>query len=338
LITALGTGIGQGEGEFDIAKLRYHKVVIMTDADVDGAHIRTLLLTFFFRKMPEIIQRGNLYIAQPPLYKVKKGKSEFYVKDDKSLQNYLIEECLENSNLVSKSGTNVSVTDSKRLILQMQKWSNVFRALSRKGDSRVLMNLLLEGFIKEDVLKSQPALQKAADSVGEFLSLHYPNGSGSIEQELIEDPEHSGYYRLILKTVFEGARFRTEFNKELLDNPDIAEILRLSSFVAELGGRPFNLKTGDRNKIFDSPEKLVSTILESGKEKLSIQRYKGLGEMNPEQLWETTMDPKQRTLLQVSVDDAAGADAIFSVLMGDNVEPRRDFIEKNALRVRNLDI
>ncbi|MBS1986170.1 MAG: DNA topoisomerase (ATP-hydrolyzing) subunit B [Bdellovibrionales bacterium] len=338
LITALGTGIGQGEGDFDISKLRYHKIIIMTDADVDGAHIRTLLLTFFFRKMPEIIDRGHLYIAQPPLYRVKKGKSEFYVKDDKTLQSYLIEESLDESVLVNQAGSVISKQDSKRFIFQMQKWSNVFRVLARKGDERVLRHLILENFAEEEILKSKSALESVVKSTSEYLALHYPNGTPSVQASIDADPEHSGYFKLLINTSFEGARYKTELSKGLLDNPDMAEILRLSSFVKELGGRPFTLRSGDKNAIFDDPEKLVSTILSGGKEKLSIQRYKGLGEMNPEQLWETTMDPTKRSFLQVTVDDAPSADEIFSILMGDNVEPRRDFIEKNALRVRNLDV
>lgn len=338
LITALGTGVGQGEQDFEISKLRYHKVVIMTDADVDGAHIRTLLLTFFFRKMPEIIARGHLYIAQPPLYKVKKGKTEFYVKDDKTLQSYLIEESLENSVLVTTSGTAISKSDSKRMILQMQKWGNVFRVLARKGDPRVLRHLVLENLVNDAVLKSEAGLTEIVKSVSEFLNLHHPNGANPVTHQIQPDSEHAGFFKLFMNTSSDGARFRTEVSKDLLDNPDMAEILRLSTFVKELGGRPFHMKSVDKNAIFDDPDKLVSTIMDAGKEKLSIQRYKGLGEMNPEQLWETTMDPTKRTFLQVTVDDAAAADEIFSVLMGDSVEPRRDFIEKNALRVRNLDV
>jgi DNA gyrase subunit B len=338
LISALGTGVGHGENDFEISKLRYHKIVIMTDADVDGAHIRTLLLTFFFRRMPMIIEKGHLYIAQPPLYRVKKGKTEFYVKDDKILQSYLIEECLDNALLISKSGTTISKQDSKRLILQMQKWGNVFRVLTRKGDPRILRHLILEDFVTEENLKSDENLAKVKSSVEEFLTLHHPGKNSVMHADILPDAEHTGYFKLTLHTSFEGARFRTELSKDLFENPDMAEAVRLSSFVKELGGRPFTLGADDKKSIFDDPEKLVSTIMQGGKEKLQIQRYKGLGEMNPEQLWETTMDPAKRTFLQVTVDDAAAADEIFSILMGDNVEPRRDFIEKNALRVRNLDI
>ncbi len=338
LITALGTGVGHGEGDFDIAKLRYHKIVIMTDADVDGAHIRTLLLTFFYRKMPAIIERGNLYIAQPPLYKVKKGKLEFYVKDDKALQNYLIEESLENGQLKTHAGTSLPKADSKRLISQMQKYGNVFKVLGRRGDARLMQNLILDGHITEEALKSESKLQVIAETLQASISGKYKNGSSFFQHHIEAEKEHAGYFRLVMDTSLDGARFRTELSKDLLEHPDMEEAVRLSSFVKELGGRPFVLVHGEEAQAFEDPEALVSHVMDAGKEKLSIQRYKGLGEMNPEQLWETTMDPTKRTFLQVGVDDAAAADEIFSILMGDHVEPRREFIEKNALRVRNLDV
>jgi DNA gyrase subunit B len=338
LITALGTGIGSGEGDFDISKLRYHKIVIMTDADVDGAHIRTLLLTFFFRKMPIIIERGYLYIAQPPLYKVKKGKTEFYVKDDKALQSHLIEESLENSALLSVHGTPFSTLDSKRLILQMMKFNNAFKIIAKKGDSRVLQHLVLSFDLNPESLTKKDDLEAWGQSVKNFIQTQYTNGSSEISYDIVPDSEHSGHFKIQFLTRTGGARFKTEVSKDLFENPDMIESLKLQSFVKEIGGKPFKLKGPDSVKTFQDPESLVSFVMESGKEKFSIQRYKGLGEMNPEQLWETTMDSTKRTLLQVSVSDAASADQIFSVLMGEDVESRRDFIEKNALRVRNLDI
>lgn len=339
LITALGTGVGSGEGDFDIAKLRYHKIIIMTDADVDGAHIRTLLLTFFFRKMPMIIERGHLYIAQPPLYKAKKGKTEFYIKDDKALQTHLLEESLENRVLVRRDGTPFSKTDSKRLLLQMQRYSQVFKAISRKGDGRLLQAVLLDDLATLDTLKSGEECQKLVESLQEFLRNRYSNGSTEIVAEIKEDAEHLGFLKVFLMTRVGGARFKTEITKDLFDHPDFAEAFRLKSFVAELGGRPFFLQSGDELKdSFEDPEVLVNSVLEKGKEQFYIQRYKGLGEMNPEQLSETTMIPEKRSLLQVTVQDAAASDQIFSVLMGEDVEARRNFIEKNALNVRNLDI
>jgi DNA gyrase subunit B len=339
LITAMGTGLGEGnEGGIDIAKLRYHKIVIMTDADVDGAHIRTLLLTFFFRKMPIIIDKGYLYIAQPPLYKVKKGKSEFYIKDEKNLQLQLIDESLENSHLVTNSGTPLSKEDSKRIIQQMQRFGNVFKALSRKGDARVLNHIILENMAKVENLSSESSARLIAESVENFIQKSFSNGASQITSTITPDVGHIGYFKLNIETKVGGARFNTILSKEVIEHPDMLEANKLSTFVAELGGRPFNVKTGDKVESFADPEVIVSAIFERGKEKFEIQRYKGLGEMNPEQLWETTMDASKRTLLQVSVEDAAAADQIFSILMGENVEPRREFIEKNALRVRNLDV
>jgi DNA gyrase subunit B len=338
LITAMGTGIGAGEGDFDLAKLRYHKIVIMTDADVDGAHIRTLLLTFFFRKMPMIIERGHLYIAQPPLYKVKKGKVEGYVKDEKTLQGSLIEESLEEGALVTKTGTALPKADTKRLIGQMQKYGNVARVLARKGDMRILSTLILDGLVEVSALTSEASLEEVAGKLRDFIQSRFANGTGTFRHEIVADAEHAGHFKLIVHTAIEGARYRTELSKDLIDNPDMQEALRLVTFVKELGGRPFQLKSKETVESFEDPEELVAQVLERGKEKFQIQRYKGLGEMNPEQLWETTMDPSKRTLLQVTVDDAAAADQIFTVLMGEDVESRRNFIEKNALRVRNLDI
>jgi DNA gyrase subunit B len=330
LITALGTGLSESGGGFDISKLRYHKVVLMTDADVDGAHIRTLLLTFFYRKMPEILERGHLYIAQPPLYKVKKGKAEFYVKDDKALQSYLIEESLENAKLLTASKTELSKSDSKRLLFQMQKFEKVFDVLSRRGDPRVLKYVVLENLLNKEDLKSEAALKTLAEKIQSKIP--------ELTYEIKPETEETGYFRLIMLSRIQGARYQTDLRKALLENPDMEESLKLSSFVKELGGQPFNLKTEDKLETFDDPSELLVAVLSRGKEKTGIQRYKGLGEMNPEQLWETTMDPTKRTFLQVNVEDAAAADEIFSILMGEDVESRRSFIENNALKVRNLDI
>jgi DNA gyrase subunit B len=338
LITALGTGIGESEQDFDIAKLRYHKIVIMTDADVDGAHIRTLLLTFFFRKMPMLIDKGHLYIAQPPLYKVKKNKTEFYVKDDKLLQGHLLDESLEDGFLINQNKSEISKSDSKRLLQQIQRYEFVFRALSRKGDSRVLSQVLLDNLLNEEALKSDLKLGEIAKQIVDEFSARYSNGASEVKHSVIPDTEHQGFFRLIIETLQNGARYKTEISKDLLENPDMVEAQKLSGFCVELGGRPFKLKIGDEILTFNDPVELLENVIERGKERFSIQRYKGLGEMNPEQLWETTMDPKVRTLLQVTVDDATAADEIFSVLMGEDVESRRQFIEKNALRVRNLDV
>lgn len=338
LITALGTGVGSGESGFNYEKLRYHKIVIMTDADVDGAHIRTLLLTFFFRQMPELIERGHLYIAQPPLYRIKKGKSGIYIKDNKELQNYLLKESLEKSVLVTQSGSKLSADDSGRIIIQMQKYQIAFNALARKQDKRILQALLLEGWLTEENLQTKSELEKVAKFAEEEINKVSSNGKEDFQYVIAEDKEHAGYFKLDMHTKDEGRRVSTSFTKDLLENPDHLEAKRLSGFVAELGGRPFQLMVGEEKIEYTRPSEMVAAVLEKGKDKLSIQRYKGLGEMNPEQLWETTMDPAHRTFLQVSVEDAAAANEIFSTLMGDVVEPRRKFIEDNALNVRNLDV
>jgi DNA gyrase subunit B len=338
LITAIGTGLGSGEDALNMEKLRYHKIVIMTDADVDGAHIRTLLLTFFFRKMPELIERGHLFIAQPPLYKVKKGKNEFYIKDEKAMQNYLIEEVLEKSFLMDARGNTLSGTDTKRIIIQMQRFNRVFDALSRKGDPRVYTELLLNDWDHEKILASETSLRETLDRVQASFKTEYNNGTADFTFDVSPDSEHSGLFKAMIRTSAQGARFGTEYSKDFLETPDTIEALKLATFVKELSGRPFRMKSEESVQEYPDTKALVDMIMNQGKEGLSIQRYKGLGEMNPDQLWETTMDATKRTLLQVTVEDAAAADEIFSILMGDAVEPRRNFIEKNALRVRNLDV
>jgi DNA gyrase subunit B len=338
LITAIGTGLEHGDSDFNMEKLRYHKVVIMTDADVDGAHIRTLLLTFFYRKMPTLIERGHLFIAQPPLYKVRKAKSDMYVKDEKALQSILLEEILEKGVLVDGRGNRLSSTDTKRLVLQMQKFNKVFEALSRKGDPRVYLELLLSGYCTADHLKTEESIQAIAEELKKQFTQQYSNGSAQITVEIKPDKEHQGKFKAVFLTSRGGARYSTDFSMGFLDKPDTLEALKLATFMTELSGRPFKLEVQKEIKNFYSTTGLVDYVMEQGQAGLSIQRYKGLGEMNPEQLWETTMDATKRTLLQVTIEDAAKADEIFSILMGDAVEPRRDFIEKNALRVRNLDI
>ncbi len=338
LITAIGTGLEHGDSEFNMEKLRYHKIVIMTDADVDGAHIRTLLLTFFYRKMPSLIDRGHLFIAQPPLYKIRKGKTDMYVKDEKALQGILLEEVLEKGVLVDGRGNHLSTTDTKRILLQMQRFNKVFEALARKGDPRVYLELVLGGHCNPEHLKSEESLKMLGSVVKKNFMEQYSNGSAQLDVQIVADAEHSGKFKATFLTSRGGARFSTEFSMDFLDKPDTIEALKLATFVSELSGRPFKLEVGDEHKLFYSTTELVDYVLEQGQQGLSIQRYKGLGEMNPEQLWETTMDHTKRTLLQVTIEDGAKADEIFSILMGDSVEPRREFIEKNALRVRNLDV
>ncbi len=327
LVMALGTGIGRDE--FDISKLRYHKVIIMTDADVDGAHIRTLLLTFFYRQMPELIEKGHLYIAQPPLYKVLRGKSEVYLKDQAALEDFLIEQGTEGAVLRLSSGEEIVGRDLIRVIAQARQLRRVLEAFPTHYPRHILEQAAIAGAFAPGAVDAD--LQGIADKVAERLDMvavEYERGwQGRITQD------HGIRLARILRGVEE---VRT------LDGPMLrsAEARRTGSFtqsLQEIYGGPATLVRKERDQVIFGPLGLLDAILEEGQKGLTLQRYKGLGEMNPDQLWETTLDPNARTLLQVRVDDVAEADDLFTKLMGDMVEPRREFIQKNALRVENLD-
>jgi len=333
LITALGTGIG--EQDFDIEKLRYHNIIIMTDADVDGAHIRTLLLTFFYRQMPSVIERGHLYIAQPPLYKIKKGKSEKYLKDDTILEDYLIELGTENLRLKVKA-KDCAGKALAELTKKLIRYSNILHHVRGKSDPRVVDGLVQATDITIEVLKNAKQLDAQADKLSAYLSARYPE-MRDFQLETLEDEEHSAK-KLVYKTVYNGVSRATTIGTELLNSPEVVELRNLNKSFKELGDGPYSIIQKDKEESFKDLQEVKEYILSQGKEGLYIQRYKGLGEMNPEQLWETTMSAETRTLLQVKVDDAVEADQIFTILMGDQVEPRREFIEQNALTVKNLDI
>ena len=327
LITALGTGIGRDE--FDISKLRYHKIIIMTDADVDGAHIRTLLLTFFFRQMPEIIEGGYLYIAQPPLYKVSRGKSEVYLKDQAALEDYLIQMGVDGAVLRLGSGEEIVGQDLARVVEEARQVKRVIQAFPTHYPSTIVEQAAIAGAFVAGAADAD--LQGVADAVAARLDLvaeEYERGwQGRITQD------HGIRLARILRGVEE---VRT------LDGPILrgGEARRLGAFTEDLRevyGLPAKLVRKDREVAIHGPLGLLEAILEEGEKGLSLQRYKGLGEMNPDQLWETTLDPEARTLLQVKVDDLAEADDLFTKLMGDVVEPRREFIQANALSVENLD-
>ncbi len=324
LITAMGTGIGKDD--FDVAKLRYHRIIIMTDADVDGSHIRTLLLTFFFRQMPELVERGHLYIAQPPLYKIKRGKKEIYLKDDASLLDYLLEEGTEGATVqMEKSG---KVVRGKQIIPTLRNiidYNNLFAKMTHKGINREILRVFVTGKIQNgfaDMLDLTPLAQR--------LEEVEPRAS----YQVLEDPPR------ILFTLG-NLRARLDQNGlEILSSPEYKMLLQAYRKVEDicLEEKAFiSYENKDVLEVTDRQE-LLDHFLERAKKGQYIQRYKGLGEMNPEQLWETTMDPDKRVLLQVKIEDAVEADEIFTVLMGDQVEPRREFIENNALNVSNLDI
>jgi DNA gyrase subunit B len=336
LISALGTSIGT---DFDIAKLRYHKIIIMTDADVDGSHIRTLLLTFFYRQMNEVVTRGNLYIAQPPLYKVKKGKQEQYMKDQSEFDVFTTSMALQNLELKS-AGKTITGEDLKNHVLNFSKKDTLLEVFqNEKRDPRVV-RIFAENFWSKAApdfndVKGLEVLAK------DLLAQVNEKVVGENSVQVLEPKGDKKHHRIVIRTRHLGVLRKTYFSTEFFERSSFQRLLQVFKTVNELGKGPFVLfDTEKKENILEasSIDQLMKFIDDRGRKGLSITRYKGLGEMNPEQLWETTMDPKNRVLLQVQVEDAIEADEIFSVLMGDEVEPRRKFIEDNALKIRNLDI
>ncbi len=349
LIMALGTGIGrkreEAEGEkgkedkeaFDIARARYHKIILMTDADVDGSHIRTLLLTFFFRQMVELIECGYIYIAQPPLFKVKKGKTERYLKDENALNEYLSDLAVEDVEVYVE---NAQAFVSGRRLLPILKKLITFEGLIARFSKKQREGGILRAFVDEpgvdrDLLKNITALKKVVANAKKTLSTAYPKAT--IALDIAEDEEHQSN-KVVCKVQTNGMAHTLEVTHELVGSADFRELQKLAPSAIGLGRPPYKLKAKDIQKELLGVAELVQEILEIGKQGLGLQRYKGLGEMNPGQLWETTMNPETRSLMQVKLEDIAGVDDIFSILMGDEVAPRRDFIQQHALEVRNLDV
>lgn len=326
LITALGTGIGKDEYNAD--KLRYHRIIIMTDADVDGAHIRTLLLTFFYRQMPELVERGHIYIAQPPLFKVKQGKNERYVKDDDELNQYLLELALGDAKFVADSVTLIEKDQLSNMAKVYLKAKSVIDSHSRFMDRRVLDALLQ---VKRLRLDTQEAANEAVEVLSSALSAYKINFDS-----LFDDVKQS--YRLKIVRIEHGNYVVTNLDSYFLESGDYSRIARASELVSPISGANMLAFRGENSKQVATFSDGLDWMMNEVKKGMNIQRYKGLGEMNASQLWETTMDPEVRRLLRVTVDDAIAADHIFSTLMGDEVEPRRNFIEMNALRARNVDI
>ena len=322
MITALGTGIGQDD--FDAAKLRYHKIIIMTDADVDGSHIRTLLLTFFYRQMNELIERGNIYIAQPPLFKVKKGKSEQYIKDERQMSRFLLKKATENL-VIEVGGQELKGRDLTSFLEKLIELNGVFTRVDRHfRDARIVDHLLSMDAESRAFLADQQNMKTLAEKVESF----------GYSAEILTDEEHS-VQKLLYR---QGSQSPRLVGYPQLSSPEYQRLLVLHKAIGSLDQPPFTVKLDSTATVLRDRQSLIDHVMELGKKDLQIQRYKGLGEMNPEQLWETTMDPEKRTLLQVQINDAVMTDDIFSVLMGDAVEPRRRFIEDNALEVKNLDI
>jgi DNA gyrase subunit B len=338
IIAAIGCGIGD---EFSVEKARYHKVVIMTDADVDGSHIRTLLLTFFYRQMRELIERGYLYIAQPPLFKVKRGRTERYVKDERALEEYLLDLALTSVS-VSAAATDARLEAEplRRLLECASLYRKHLERLSlRRLDASVVDAAVQVGVPREEDLADEAGLlERVAPTIEERLRVQ-PGSEEALTWSTSEDPEHGGH-RLVSETRRAGVVYQTPLDTEFLRSPDFQRLVELAGEIAGIGAAPFALRRGDEAEPEElaGPVDLLERLLEIGEKGLSIQRYKGLGEMNPDQLADTTMEPGSRTFLQVRIEDAVEADEAFTTLMGDDVEPRRAFIERNALDVQNLDV
>ena len=332
LITALGTGIGRDD--FDLGKLRYHRVIIMTDADVDGAHIRTLLLTFFYRQMPEIITHGHLYVAQPPLYKVWRGSSGAgrYLKDDRELEAYLIEEGLDGAVLTLADGEQRAGQDLLELVHKAQLVRGLLGAIAHRYHRGIVEQAAILGALNSAIIDNPESAAQVAEFLARRLNGLAPETERGWEGEV---PAEGGFR---LSRVLRGVRSTHLIDGQLIRS---AEARRLDSLTPQLQStyqRPATLTRKDEQHTITAPTELLETVLGIGRKGLNIQRYKGLGEMNPDQLWSTTLDPNARTLLRVTVKELDEADEVFSTLMGDVVEPRRAFIQSNALNVANLDV
>jgi len=334
LITALGTGIGKDE--FNADKLRYHKIIIMTDADVDGAHIRTLLLTFFFRQMPELIERGHLYIAQPPLYKVTRGKSVQYIKDEAAFEEFLIDTGLQEAALELSTGEVRSGQDLKQVIEDARAVRSLINGLHTRYDRTVVEQAAIAGALNAAVLADPGRSAEAAAYVARRLDMISEETERGWQGRVNPSNEGAGGY-LFERTV-RGVRDVVILDAALIGSADSRAIDRYTPRLQEVFAKPPVLRRNDKSETVSGPMALLDAVFATGRKGLTMQRYKGLGEMNAEQLWETTLDPDARSLLQVKVPDATDADALFARLMGDEVEPRRDFIQENALSVANLDV
>jgi DNA gyrase subunit B len=332
LITALGCGIGKDD--FDIAKLRYHRIIIMTDADVDGSHIRTLLLTFFYRQIPLLIERGHVYIAQPPLYKVKKGKAETYVKDDLELNALLLKSALEDAELhVNGEAEAMPVSALDALARRYMEFQATIRRAARRYDQHVLEQMLLMPELSADEREDEARLTQWGAQLETLLNAEQPPGRTYRVALQAGTPPH-----LVVGRTEHGVTVEKHLHREFFNSSEYRRIADLSRTLAGLFGPGAYIKRGEARQEVSTFRDAVQWLFDQARKGQSIQRYKGLGEMNPEQLWDTTINPASRRLVQVRIEDALGADEIFSTLMGDQVEPRREFIERNALSATNLDV
>lgn len=334
LITALGCGIGREE--FNLDKLRYHRIIIMTDADVDGSHIRTLLLTFFYRQMPEIIERGHIYIAQPPLYKVKKGKQERYVKDDGQLNEYLLQTALDNSTLhVNADAPGIGGTALESLAKSFVMVQATIRRLARRYPQELLEKMVYMPAFDGEMMADQEKMSGWFDELAERLNQdENVNGEYRISISQDDDQQYSAH----IEWSYHGVSNERQMTLEFFESGEYGAIKQLSEQLNGLLEDGAHIKRGERTHPVSSFKEAMEWLMNEAKRGQHIQRYKGLGEMNPEQLWDTTMNPESRRMLQVRIEDAISADEIFTTLMGDQVEPRREFIENNAIYVSNLDV
>ncbi len=329
IIGALGTGIGRDE--FKLEKLRYHKVIIMTDADVDGAHIRTLLLTFFYRQMPDLVDKGHVYIAQPPLYKVARGKAQSYLKDERALEDYLIDQGLVDAVLVTGEGTERGGRDLRDIVEQARQISGGINGLHSRYNRNIVEQGAIGGIFDPALLNSAVEANAAAARIAQRLD--------DISEEMETGWEgRFGNDGFVFKREVRGVTEVHFLDRALLGSLDARRLNERHAHLVEVYDKQAKLKRKDKVEVVSGPRSLLDAVYETGRKGIELQRYKGLGEMNPEQLWETTLDPDVRTLLQVKVGDLAEADEIFAKLMGDVVEPRREFIQENALNVSNLDV
>lgn len=334
MISALGTGIGKDNVSAD--KIRYHKVIIMTDADVDGSHIRTLLLTFFYRQMPEVLEKGYIYIAQPPLYRAKKGTSETYLKDDAALTEFLLSSGLKSIKITSSSSKKENTEQElKKMILNIQKFNSLLKASSSKYDKDVLYFFISKIADHEKVLASETAMKAALEDLNAWIKLNPNFGVTEITTKVLSE---EGKATAIINTTRYADRVETKLNVDVLKASEWIELKDLWTQIQSVSKLPINISLDGKELSFESYSEFFEHVMEVTKKGYYIQRYKGLGEMNPEQLWETTLNPENRNLLQVNIDDAVAADETFSVLMGEQVEPRRKFIHDNALMARTLDV
>jgi DNA gyrase subunit B len=336
LITALGCGIGREE--FDPDKLRYHRVIIMTDADVDGSHIRTLLLTFFYRQMPELIERGHIYIAQPPLYKIKKGKQEHYVKDDAELDAYLLSLALDGAALtVATDAPPLQGPGLESLVRRFIEVDAIIGRLSNRYDASFLRALLDSPAARGEDLDNAGFMEEWTGIVEKRLN--QAEDAGSIRYRLVlEGNDEPGQWRIGLVRTHHGIETKIDIQKAFFASPEYRRIAELASDLSDLIGEGGSVRRGEKTRAVGTFREAVEWLMNQARKGQSVQRYKGLGEMNPDQLWETTINPESRRLMQVRIEDAVAADEIFTTLMGDHVEPRREFIEKNALSASNLDV